>query len=299
MSLVLSRDGLLDIFLQFFVLAGFGALVVDRDQMRARLAGLIADGADLTGGVPTLGPAAVAAASAGVMLGPRLRGEVDGAVVLRPLRRSCRWCWDRGALKSAGVRRPWRTPAADRLCRRSARWCIVPMRDLPAVLPRLVHRRERLEPALGRHPRAVNPRSTSSGRCRPVQLGAGCRGRSARSAPTPTTPTSSTRASTAATLRVQSVELAGPRPAGQLLLPRQPTGCGSSSCSREVLLIGTPLMWWAFVPMLLWLAWHWFTTRDWRAVGRLGGVRWPAGWSGSRTSSGRCSSSTWPRSSRS
>jgi dolichyl-phosphate-mannose--protein O-mannosyl transferase len=44
------------------------------------------------------------------------------------------------------------------------------------------------------------------------------------------------------------------------------TVCGSSNgCSREVLLTGTPLMWWAFVPMLLWLAWHWLTTRDWRA----------------------------------
>ena len=43
------------------------------------------------------------------------------------------------------------------------------------------------------------------------------------------------------------------------------TNCGSSPCSREILLIGTPLMWWAFVPMLLWLAWHWLTTRDWRA----------------------------------
>jgi dolichyl-phosphate-mannose--protein O-mannosyl transferase len=41
--------------------------------------------------------------------------------------------------------------------------------------------------------------------------------------------------------------------------------CGASSCSREVLLIGTPILWWAFVPMLLWLAWHWLTTRDWRA----------------------------------
>jgi dolichyl-phosphate-mannose--protein O-mannosyl transferase len=54
------------------------------------------------------------------------------------------------------------------------------------------------------------------------------------------------------------------------------TACGSSSCSREVLLIGTPLMWWAFLPMLLWLGWHWVTTRDWRA-----GVVWvafAAGW---------------------
>ncbi len=47
--------------------------------------------------------------------------------------------------------------------------------------------------------------------------------------------------------------------------PSNVSGCGSTSCSREVLLIGTPLMWWAFVPALLWLIWHWFTTRDWRA----------------------------------
>jgi dolichyl-phosphate-mannose--protein O-mannosyl transferase len=41
--------------------------------------------------------------------------------------------------------------------------------------------------------------------------------------------------------------------------------CGAAQCSRTILAIGTPLMWWAFVPMLLWLAWHWATTRDWRA----------------------------------
>jgi dolichyl-phosphate-mannose--protein O-mannosyl transferase len=41
--------------------------------------------------------------------------------------------------------------------------------------------------------------------------------------------------------------------------------CGAKTCAREILLIGTPILWWAFVPMLLWLAWHWLTTRDWRA----------------------------------
>ncbi len=35
-------------------------------------------------------------------------------------------------------------------------------------------------------------------------------------------------------------------------------------------------MWWAFVPMLLWLAWHWFTTRDWRAAAVW--VAFAAGW---------------------
>src|SRR3954453_14478288 len=46
MSLVLARTAILDIFLQTFVIAGFGALVLDRDQLRGRLARLISEGAD-------------------------------------------------------------------------------------------------------------------------------------------------------------------------------------------------------------------------------------------------------------
>ena len=38
LEFVLSRTGILDIFLMFFVLAAFGALVVDRDVSRGRLA---------------------------------------------------------------------------------------------------------------------------------------------------------------------------------------------------------------------------------------------------------------------
>jgi hypothetical protein len=56
LSLVLARTAILDVFLEFFVLAAFGALLLDRDHVRSRLAGLIADGADLSAGVPTLGP---------------------------------------------------------------------------------------------------------------------------------------------------------------------------------------------------------------------------------------------------
>jgi dolichyl-phosphate-mannose--protein O-mannosyl transferase len=52
--------------------------------------------------------------------------------------------------------------------------------------------------------------------------------------------------------------------------------CGAASCSREVLLIGTPLLWWAFIPALLWLAWHYLTTRDWRAGAVW--VAFAAGW---------------------
>ena len=38
LEFVLSRTGILDIFLMFFILAAFGCLVIDRDQSRARLA---------------------------------------------------------------------------------------------------------------------------------------------------------------------------------------------------------------------------------------------------------------------
>ena len=78
-----------------------------------------------------------------------------------------------------------------------------------------------------------------------------------------------------------------------------PAPCGSDRCAREVLLIGTPLLWWAFVPMLLWLAWHWATTRDWRAGADLGRVRGRLAVLVPGPRRGRCSCSTWLRSCRS
>jgi hypothetical protein len=53
-------------------------------------------------------------------------------------------------------------------------------------------------------------------------------------------------------------------------------GCGATACSRAVLDIGTPLLWWAFVPALVWLVWRWLTSRDWRAAAVL--VAFAAGW---------------------
>ncbi|QCU79472.1 phospholipid carrier-dependent glycosyltransferase [Citricoccus sp. SGAir0253] len=50
--LVMSRTGLLDIFLSFLVLAAFGALLLDRDHGRALLARRLAAVADRHGGVP-------------------------------------------------------------------------------------------------------------------------------------------------------------------------------------------------------------------------------------------------------
>ena len=43
-------------------------------------------------------------------------------------------------------------------------------------------------------------------------------------------------------------------------------GCEATSCSREVLAIGTPAIWWAGVAVLLAMLWLWVTRRDWRAA---------------------------------
>ncbi|WP_211210840.1 dolichyl-phosphate-mannose--protein mannosyltransferase [Sporichthya polymorpha] len=53
-------------------------------------------------------------------------------------------------------------------------------------------------------------------------------------------------------------------------------GCEARRCVREVLGIGTPMLWWAATAALVWLIWRWAGARDWRAGAVLGGIA--AGW---------------------
>jgi hypothetical protein len=64
------------------------------------------------------------------------------------------------------------------------------------------------------------------------------------------------------------------RPWGWLLLERPvayyyqtKSGCGTSSCSQEILGIGNPAIWWASIPALIGVIWIWVSRRDWRAAG--------------------------------
>ncbi|WP_250027870.1 dolichyl-phosphate-mannose--protein mannosyltransferase [Paractinoplanes maris] len=41
--------------------------------------------------------------------------------------------------------------------------------------------------------------------------------------------------------------------------------CGAPSCAREILLLGTPVLWWSFLPALAGLVWFGLARRDWRA----------------------------------
>jgi dolichyl-phosphate-mannose-protein mannosyltransferase len=58
--------------------------------------------------------------------------------------------------------------------------------------------------------------------------------------------------------------------------PAHAKGCGTPSCSQEVLAIGTPMIWWASIATLLVCLGWWLTRRDWRAGAVLLAVA--AGW---------------------
>jgi dolichyl-phosphate-mannose--protein O-mannosyl transferase len=47
--------------------------------------------------------------------------------------------------------------------------------------------------------------------------------------------------------------------------PTGVTGCGADSCFRQILLLGTPILWWSFLPALAALVWFGIARRDWRA----------------------------------
>jgi len=250
-SLVMSRVALLDIFLQTFLLAGFACLVIDRDQVRARLGRLYAAGVDLRNGAPSLGPRPWRLLG-GVLLGLGCAVKWSGLsfwlgfAVLSLL-------WDRGALRAAGIERPWIN-----WWRRSfpTGFCSL---IVAAVTSYLLAWTGWFvgENSWNRHWSDTHPGTGLFG-----WLPGGIR--------------------SLANYHHQAYEfhshLYDPHaykanPWSWLILgrpisfyaPSDVTGCGASSCSREILLIGTPIMYWAFVPAVLWCAWRWVTTRDWRA----------------------------------
>ncbi len=96
-----SRTGLLDLFVMFWALAGFGCLLLDRDQARARLA------ARMQGSVPALGPwlgirwwRLAAAVCLALCVGVKWSGLYFLAVFML-----MSVLWDVSARRAAGVRR--------------------------------------------------------------------------------------------------------------------------------------------------------------------------------------------------
>lgn len=253
---VQSRVAMLDVFLMFWVLAGFGCLVADRDLGRRRLAAAVDDGRVAALWGPRLGVRWWRIAG-GVCLGAALATKwsalyfiaVFGLLAL---------AWEIGSRRTAGVRRP----AAAALWRESSGLALallaVPVvvylaswtgwfvtdsgwdRDWAAANPGTALVPDALRSLWHYH---VQMLSFHNGLSTPH--------------------------------RYQS------HPQGWLLLARPVAyyyesaslgqmGCDAAAgCSRAVLGIGSPAVWWTSILALFGVAWLWVSHRDWRAAAVL------------------------------
>jgi dolichyl-phosphate-mannose-protein mannosyltransferase len=269
LEFVLSRTGILDIFLMFFVLAAFGCMVIDRDQSRARLAEAVANGPANESG-PRLGIRKWRIA-AGILAGLAIGTKVDAVWYL--LAFACLGtAWDVGARRAAGLRRfIYGTLLRDVI------WLPVTMIIIPFVVYVLTW---------------LNWLITSTGYYRNYGETHGV-----------TTPVISALYSLYE-YHVQAISfglgLRTPHPYQSqpwdwLLMTRPvaffyecysgpipgpshycPSNFSGTEYSQEVLAIGTPAIWWGAILALVFCLGWWLLHRDWRAGAVLCGVI--AGW---------------------
>jgi len=264
-TFVSSRLGMLDIFQAVFVVAAFGCLVVDRDDIRARIRRVQAEG--------RIGDSA---------WGPRfgVRWWRFGAGVMLGLAIGTKWsglyfiaffglmsvAFDLAARRSYGVRRPWIGTA---------------LRDIPpalyalVVVPLLVYLSTywswfASETGVDRHavgnqighdsafwfvPDAV--RSLWYYSANVLQFHSGLTNSAGNQHPWESKPWTWPMG-----LRPMLYYFAD----GENV-----SGCGAEQCVKAVMLIGTPALWWVSLPVLGWGLWQMFIRRDWRWAAVLTG----------------------------
>jgi dolichyl-phosphate-mannose--protein O-mannosyl transferase len=249
LEFVLSRTALLDIFLMFFILASFACLVLDRDQRRRRWLRALEAGVDPARGerpefaVPwwRLGGAVMIGCAMSVKWSALWYIVMFGVLV---------FVWEVGARRSAGVRHPWLDALRGEigwlvLCGGIvlgvylASWTGWFVTDTGYDRHWLAHSGKTELPFIGAlqnlyhyHQEALHFHNGLNAK------------HSYQSWP------------------------------WQWLLLGRPVAfywsnagpCGAATCAGEVLLLGTPILWWAFIPALAGLAWFGISRRDWRAL---------------------------------
>ena len=251
LHLVFSRTALLDGFLTFFVVVAFACLVADRDDGRRRLALRLQAGDESPG--PRLGVRWWRVGTA-VALGAACATKWSGVffLLLFPL---LAFAWDVGARRTAGIRRPFGS---------ALRRDLLPLVLIFVVLPPLLYTASwtgwfMSDNGWDRHyattyndhwplvPDAIRSWIHYHGAILKFHT------------------------------HLESKHPYQSHPLGWLLLARPVAfyytapklgemGCrAAGGCSREVLGVGTPAIWWASIPALALMAWYWLSRRDWRA----------------------------------
>ncbi|AZQ71989.1 MULTISPECIES: dolichyl-phosphate-mannose--protein mannosyltransferase [Streptomyces] len=282
---VMSRTALLDTVLMFFVLAAFGCVLVDRDRARARLAAALPEREDGTP-LPDAGvgdrlrlgwrPWRLAA---GVFLGLAFATKWNGGIYLAAFGLMI-VLWDVGSRRLAGARRPWLSTL-----RRDVPWAFastVPVAvgvyvaswtgwfthsgtyDKTAGWQHSGYNRHWAETEGGQSPDGflagvLNPLRSLWHYERQVWDF------------NTTLSSPHTYQSNPWSWLVQS------RPVSYFYESPKPGNAGcpidtADKCAREVLALGTPLLWWAGCFAVVYLLYRWALRRDWRAGAVLCGV---------------------------
>jgi dolichyl-phosphate-mannose-protein mannosyltransferase len=261
MHFVLSRTALLDVFVMFFVLAAFACLVIDRDQRRARWLREMENGLDPTArgsaGRPRGGWAAVPwwRLAAGVMLGLGC-GVKWSVIFFVPVFALLIYFWEVGLRRTVGARRPWRDALLDETGWIVAMGALVPVAYLATWAGWFAS-----ENGWKRH------FLRDQGHTEWPILG----------------PLYNLWSYHQDVLGFHT-GLSSPHPyqsePWQWLLLGRPVAffwsddpsCGAARCAAEILLLGTPVLWWAFIPALIAMTWFGISRRDWRPVAIGAGV---------------------------
>lgn len=268
LEFVLSRTGILDIFLMFFVLAAFGCLLVDRDASRARLASaMVLEPGDEAG--PRLGIRKWRVA-AGVLLGLACASKQDAAwYVLAFIGLAI--AWDIGARRAAGLRDYVRGALV-----RDGKWLPVTLGVIPVVtyvatwsgwlITSTGYDRNYAQQHGVSTPVISALYSLFEYHKEMVQFAAGL----STHHPYESQPWDWFVISRPVAFYYQCFTNA----AGTHACP--PSGYTGPQWSSEVLAMGNPAIWWAAIPAMLFCLGWWFVRRDWRAGVAVLGVA--AGW---------------------
>lgn len=251
MHFVLSRAALLDIFLMTFGLAAFGALILDRDQRRRRWARFIDAGGDPSGrGRGARPPFAIPwwRLLAAVLVGLATGVKWSGVFFIPAFLILILW-WEVAARRTAGARRPIVDTILDEIG-----WIVLFVVIVAGVYIATWTGWFLSDDAYYRH------FLRDSGKDEPPFIGAlqnlfyyhdaafGFHKQLADTHPYQSKP--------------WQWLLLG-RPVAFYFVKTIP--CGAADCSAEVVLLGTPVLWWSFLPALAAALWFGLARRDWRA----------------------------------
>lgn len=269
LAIVLSRTAVLDNVLMVCVLGAFGALLLDRDRTRAKVAAELGPDGDPESRWPT-------ASSVGPRLG-LLRPWRLVAAVLLGLACGVKWSglwfvvvfglltvlWDLGLRRSLGTTRPWFTTLVRDAVPTAVLWVGIALVVYLATWTGWF-----LADAEHAYYRDWATSSASSVPLVPDALRSlwHYHAEAYRFHTTLSSPHS--YSANAWGWPVQA------RPTSFFYSDAGP--CGADKCAQEVLALGNPIIWWAAVLALFHQAWRWAGRRDWRSGAVLAGFL--AGW---------------------